>query len=73
MSEVKPRTIMVVGICLMCAMFVAYMIFLVSTWQQLQTDRRAAMSRVDQIMDRMPTVKDDSDKPAAEHNRPDPA
>lgn len=51
----------VVAVTVMLAIGVAYMIFLVSTWSQLQHDRTARYARIDEILD---TVKLNTDKPA---------
>lgn len=53
----NSKLVPVIACLVLVAMFVAYMIFLIYTWQQLQRDRSAAMARVDGILDRMPTGK----------------
>lgn len=47
-----PPLIAVVAISLMAG---AYFIFLYATWQQFQNDRALRESRIDEILDRLPT------------------
>lgn len=53
-NPVNSKLVPVIACLVLVAMFVAYMIFLIYTWQQLQRDRSAAMAKVDGILDRMP-------------------
>lgn len=60
MIEIQPKIIPLLACIALVAMFVAYMIFLVYTWQQLQRDRSAAMAKVDNLLDRMPRKAPDA-------------
>lgn len=69
MSEhINQKLITVIAIGVMLAIFTAYMIFLAYTWQQVQRDRSAALTKVDQFLDRMPKtdVKPNASAPAVE-------
>lgn len=65
MIEINAKLLPIAAVLIMLAMFVAYMIFLVYTWQQLQRDRSAAMAKVDGILDRMPKPKERTETDAS--------
>jgi len=52
--ELNPKVLSIIAVFVMLAIFAAYMIFLVYTWQQLQNDRGAAIAKVDKLLDRFP-------------------
>ena len=54
MIELNPKVLSIIAVFVMLAIFAAYMIFLVYTWQQLQNDRGAAIAKVDKLLDRFP-------------------
>lgn len=66
MLDVNPKLLPLFAMLALVAMFVAYMIFLVYTWQQLQRDRTVAMAKVDGILDRIPKRAPNVTQPLAE-------
>jgi hypothetical protein len=63
MSIDERRLLPIVGVVVIIAIGVAYMIFLASTWTQLQTDRRNAYAKVDAILDQIEKTKTVEVKP----------
>ena len=50
-----PPLIAVVAISLMAG---AYFVFLYASWQQFQNDRQRREERIDEILDRLPKIKE---------------
>lgn len=59
----NQKVVMVTATAVMVVAGVAYLLFLAFTWSQLQHDRSARYSKVDELIDKVSLVKE---KPAAE-------
>lgn len=51
-KQLNPRLVTIIAICVMLAIFVAYMIFLTYTWQQVQRDRSIKVAKFDAAVDK---------------------